>query len=119
MNVSRPWNVSVALSADQGSHPGMTSSNASAWGRASRAGIGSGGCKLKDSRDMFDQACAIIMEGVETGVVEADTEYYQIPHTEIRPRPFKSFGDRLVQVTMSPSSVEVAPRLEGEALDPA
>ncbi len=66
--------------------------------------------ELKDSREMFDEAALIIMEGVETGIVEADTKWYKIPRTEIRPRPFKSFKDRTVMVSMSPSSVEVAAR---------
>ena len=77
---------------------------------AARREFRSFGVELKDSRDMFDQAALIIMEGVETGIVEADTEWYKIPRTEIRPRPFKTFKDRTVMVSMSPSSVEVAAR---------
>lgn len=72
--------------------------------------------ELADSREMFDEAALIIMNGVETGIVEADTKWYQIPRTEIRPRPFKSFKDRTVMVTMSPSSVEVAMRYGLQAL---
>jgi len=64
--------------------------------------------ELKDSREMFDEAAVIVMNGVETGIVEADTKWYQIPRTEVRPRPFKSFKDRTVMVSMSPTSVEVA-----------
>ena len=64
--------------------------------------------ELADSREMFDEAALIIMEGIETGIVEADTKWYKIPRSEIRPRPFKSFKDRTIMVTMSPSSVEVA-----------
>lgn len=77
---------------------------------AARREFRSFGVELKDSRDMFDQAALIIMDGVETGIVEANTEWYKIPRTEIRPRPFKSFNDRTVMVSMSPSSVEVAAR---------
>ncbi|MGB8365815.1 MAG: LLM class flavin-dependent oxidoreductase [Rhizomicrobium sp.] len=66
--------------------------------------------ELADSREMFDEAALIIMQGVETGFVEADTKWYKIPRTEIRPRPFKSFKDRTVMVSMSPSSVQVAAR---------
>lgn len=66
--------------------------------------------ELADSREMFDEGALIIMEGLETGIVEADTNWYKIPRTEIRPRPFKSFKDRTVMVSMSPSSVEVAAR---------
>jgi alkanesulfonate monooxygenase SsuD/methylene tetrahydromethanopterin reductase-like flavin-dependent oxidoreductase (luciferase family) len=77
---------------------------------AARREFRSFGVELKDSREMFDEAAIIIKEGVETGIVEADTAWYKIPRTEIRPRPFKSFKDRTVMVSMSPSSVEVAAR---------
>jgi alkanesulfonate monooxygenase SsuD/methylene tetrahydromethanopterin reductase-like flavin-dependent oxidoreductase (luciferase family) len=59
---------------------------------------------------MFDEAALIIMDGVETGIVEANTKWYKIPRTEVRPRPSKSFKDRTVMVSMSPSSVDVAAR---------
>ena len=77
---------------------------------AARREFRSFNAELADSREMFDEAALIIMQGVETGIVEADTKWYQIPRTEVRPRPFKSFKDRTVMVTMSPSSVEVATR---------
>ena len=83
---------------------------------AARREFRSFGVELADSREMFDEAAAIIIEGVETGVVEADTKWYKIPRTEIRPGPFKSFKDRCVQVTMSPSSVESSARLGTQAL---
>ena len=75
---------------------------------AARREFRSFGVDLADSREMFDEAALIIMEGIETGIVEADTKWYKIPRTEVRPRPFKSFKDRTVMVSMSPSSVEVA-----------
>lgn len=77
---------------------------------AARREFRSFGVELKDSREMFDEAALIIMNGVETGIVESDTKWYKIPRTEVRPRPFKSFKDRTVMVSMSPSSVEVAAR---------
>ena len=77
---------------------------------AARREFRSFGVELKDSREMFDEAALIIMHGVETGIVEADSKWYKIPRTEVRPRPFKSFKDRTVMVSMSPSSVEVAAR---------
>lgn len=63
---------------------------------------------LADSREMFDEAALIVMKGVETGIVEADTKWYKQPRIEVRPRPFKSFKGRTVMVSMSPSSVEIA-----------
>lgn len=71
---------------------------------------------LADSREMFDEAAPIIMEGLETGFVEADTKWYKQPRIEVRPRPERSFKDRTVMVTMSESSVEVAARLGVQSL---
>ncbi len=75
---------------------------------AARREFRSFGVELGDSREMFDEAALIVMQGLETGIVEAEGKWYQIPRTEIRPRPFKSFKERTVMVSMSPSSVEVA-----------
>jgi alkanesulfonate monooxygenase SsuD/methylene tetrahydromethanopterin reductase-like flavin-dependent oxidoreductase (luciferase family) len=66
------------------------------------------GLDMAESRDRFDQACAIILEGLETGFVEADTPFHQQPRVEIRPRPEHSFRDRSYMVGMSPSSIAVA-----------
>lgn len=77
---------------------------------AARREFRSFGVELKDSREMFDEAALIVMRGIETGIVEADSNWFKIPRTEVRPRPFKSFKDRTVMVSMSPSSVEVAAR---------
>ncbi len=64
--------------------------------------------ELADSREMFDEAAIIIMDGLEKGYVEADTKWYKQPRAEIRPRPENWSRDRCVMVSMSPSSVEVA-----------
>jgi len=63
---------------------------------------------LANSREMFDEAAIIIINGLETGFVEADTKWYKQPRIEVRPRPEKSFKDRTVMVSMSSSSVDVA-----------
>ena len=64
--------------------------------------------ELADSREMFDESAIIIMNGLETGFVEADTKHFKQPRTEIRPRPTGWTRDRMVMVSMSPSSAEVA-----------
>ncbi len=63
---------------------------------------------LADSRELFDEAAVIIMEGLETGFVEADTKHFQQPRIEVRPRPHGWTRDRMVMVSMSPGSAEVA-----------
>ncbi len=75
---------------------------------AARREFRSFGVELADTREMFDEYCKMIMEALETGIFEGDGKFCKIPRTEIRPRPFKSFKDRTVMVSMSPSSVEVA-----------
>ena len=74
------------------------------------------GVDLADSREMFDEAALIIMAGLETGYVEADGKWYKQSRVEVRPRPQKSFKDRTVMVSMSPSSAEVAARYGLKAL---
>ena len=64
--------------------------------------------ELADSRAIFDEAAIIIMKGLESGIVQADTEWFQIPETEIRPRPENWDRDRMVMVAMSGGSVDVA-----------
>ena len=66
------------------------------------------GIDMAESRDRFDQAAAIILEGLETGFVEADTPFYKQPRVEIRPRPERSFKGRSYMVGTSPASVGVA-----------
>lgn len=66
---------------------------------------------MSESRDRFDQSAQIILDGLESGYVEADTPFYKQPRVEIRPRPERGFKDRAFMVGMSPSSIEVAARL--------
>lgn len=69
------------------------------------------GLDMGESRARFDEAAQIILDGLETGWVEADGAFYKQPRVEIRPRPERSFRDRSYMVGMSPASVEVAARL--------
>jgi alkanesulfonate monooxygenase SsuD/methylene tetrahydromethanopterin reductase-like flavin-dependent oxidoreductase (luciferase family) len=64
--------------------------------------------ELADSREMFDEAATIIINGLETGFVEADTKWFKQPRVEVRPRPENWSRDRCVMVSMSPSSAAVA-----------
>jgi alkanesulfonate monooxygenase SsuD/methylene tetrahydromethanopterin reductase-like flavin-dependent oxidoreductase (luciferase family) len=66
---------------------------------------------MNETRERFDESAEIILKGLETGFVEADTKHYRQPRVEIRPRPPGSFQGRSYMVGMSPSSVEVAARL--------
>jgi alkanesulfonate monooxygenase SsuD/methylene tetrahydromethanopterin reductase-like flavin-dependent oxidoreductase (luciferase family) len=63
---------------------------------------------IADSRELFDEACLIVMDGLETGTVKANTKHFQQPEVEVRPRPENWTRDRMLMVSMSPSSAEVA-----------
>lgn len=63
---------------------------------------------IADSRELFDEAALIIMDGLETGTVKANTKHFQQPEVEVRPRPENWSRERMLMVSMSPSSAEVA-----------
>jgi alkanesulfonate monooxygenase SsuD/methylene tetrahydromethanopterin reductase-like flavin-dependent oxidoreductase (luciferase family) len=69
------------------------------------------GVDMDESRARFDEAARMIVDAVEKGWIEGDGPYYPQVRTEIRPRPLRSFRDRLYAVGMSPDSVEQAARL--------
>jgi alkanesulfonate monooxygenase SsuD/methylene tetrahydromethanopterin reductase-like flavin-dependent oxidoreductase (luciferase family) len=69
------------------------------------------GANMAEARERFNEAAAIVVQGLETGVVEANTSYYQQARIEVRPRPFKSFKGRRYMVCMSPESFSVAASL--------
>ena len=69
------------------------------------------GIDMASSRDRFDEASRMIIEGLETGFVEGDGPYYKQVRTEVRPRPLKGFRDRFYSVGISPESVEQVARL--------
>ncbi len=74
------------------------------------------GIDMGESRDRFDEAAQMIIEGLEKGYVEGKGEYYAQPRAEIRPRPRAGIRDRLYCVGMSPESVEQAAALGGRLM---
>jgi alkanesulfonate monooxygenase SsuD/methylene tetrahydromethanopterin reductase-like flavin-dependent oxidoreductase (luciferase family) len=66
---------------------------------------------MDTSRDRFDEASRMIIDGLEKGFVEGAGPYYPQVRTEIRPRPLASFRDRFYAVGISPDSVEQVARL--------
>jgi alkanesulfonate monooxygenase SsuD/methylene tetrahydromethanopterin reductase-like flavin-dependent oxidoreductase (luciferase family) len=66
------------------------------------------GVAMDESRARFDEAARMVLDALETGVIEGDGPYYQQPRTAIRPRPERSFRDRTYCVAMSPDSVLAA-----------
>ncbi len=66
---------------------------------------------MSESRDRFDEASQMIIQALETGFIEGAGPYYPQLRTPIRPRPARSFRERLYVVGLSPESVEQAARL--------
>ena len=66
---------------------------------------------MGDSREMFSEYAALVLEALETGVAEYHGKFVQQPRREIRPAPFRSFRDRTYAATMSPDSMPILARL--------
>lgn len=62
---------------------------------------------MSESRERFVEASQIILRALETGILEHDGKYYQIPRRELRPRPSRPFRDRLYAAAVSPESVRI------------
>ncbi|CAN0402560.1 unnamed protein product, partial [Phaeothamnion confervicola] len=64
------------------------------------------GIDMDSSRERFDESTPMILKALESGVMEEHHgKYYQQPRAVIRPKPTRSFRDRLCQVAMSSDSV--------------
>jgi alkanesulfonate monooxygenase SsuD/methylene tetrahydromethanopterin reductase-like flavin-dependent oxidoreductase (luciferase family) len=63
---------------------------------------------IADSRELFDEAALIVMDGLATGTVKANTKHFQQPEVVVRPKPENWTRERMAMVSMSPSSAEVA-----------
>ena len=74
------------------------------------------GIDMSETRERFDEAAEIILRGLETGIVEADGSFYKQARVEVRPRPLKSFKDRIGCVSMSSDSVESCARLGAQMI---
>ncbi|MCW5747071.1 MAG: LLM class flavin-dependent oxidoreductase [Alphaproteobacteria bacterium] len=70
------------------------------------------GIAMDESRERFDEAADMIMAALRTGFIEGNGKFYPQPRIEIRPRPERSFDDRLYAVASSDDSVESAARLK-------
>src|SRR5437867_7116376 len=56
---------------------------------------------MDQSRERFDEAAPMIIEALRTGFIEGHGKHYQQPRIAIRPRPERSFDDRIYAVASS------------------
>ncbi|MFM9848954.1 MAG: LLM class flavin-dependent oxidoreductase [Hyphomicrobiaceae bacterium] len=66
---------------------------------------------MDESRGRFDEAAAMIVNGLKSGFMEGDGKYYKQPRVELRPRPKHSFDGRIYAVASSEDSVDSAAKL--------
>jgi alkanesulfonate monooxygenase SsuD/methylene tetrahydromethanopterin reductase-like flavin-dependent oxidoreductase (luciferase family) len=66
---------------------------------------------MNEARERFDEAAAMISRALETGFMENDGPFYPQPRVELRPRPTRSFKDRMYSVAISPDSADAAANL--------
>jgi alkanesulfonate monooxygenase SsuD/methylene tetrahydromethanopterin reductase-like flavin-dependent oxidoreductase (luciferase family) len=71
---------------------------------------------MGESRERFDEAAAMILGALGTGVIAGDGPFYRQPEVELRPRPESSFADRVYCVASSPDSVVSAVAAKGRLL---
>jgi alkanesulfonate monooxygenase SsuD/methylene tetrahydromethanopterin reductase-like flavin-dependent oxidoreductase (luciferase family) len=74
------------------------------------------GIDLGETRERFDEASAMIVAALENGFIEGDGKFYPTPRTEIRPRPQRSFENRIYAVANSDDSVDACARIGGRMI---
>jgi len=62
------------------------------------------GIPMGEARPRFDQGSALVLEALNKGFFEADTEFFKRPRRDLRPRPTASFDDRVYSIGVSPES---------------
>ena len=59
---------------------------------------------MAEARGRFDEGTALVLEALNKGFFEADTEFFSRPRIELRPRPTRGFEDRVFAIGVSPES---------------
>jgi alkanesulfonate monooxygenase SsuD/methylene tetrahydromethanopterin reductase-like flavin-dependent oxidoreductase (luciferase family) len=66
------------------------------------------GINMSESRDRYDEAFKMVMNGIRTGVVEGNGKYYKQPRVEVHPKPRPELADSVWTVAMSTDSAVAA-----------
>jgi alkanesulfonate monooxygenase SsuD/methylene tetrahydromethanopterin reductase-like flavin-dependent oxidoreductase (luciferase family) len=77
----------------------------------SRMEYGQLGIDMNESRERFDESIEIVLNALETGVVEGKGKFFDILRSPLAPPPTRGFRDRVVVIAMSPDSLQVAANL--------
>ncbi len=65
------------------------------------------GIDMNEARGRFNESAKMVLDALETGFIEGNGPYYPQKRTEIRPRPSRSFKDRIYGVAMSAESAPI------------
>jgi len=63
---------------------------------------------MDEARGRFDQGTELVLQALEKGYFEADTEFFTHPRADLRPRPTAPFHDRVYSIGVSPDSATQA-----------
>jgi alkanesulfonate monooxygenase SsuD/methylene tetrahydromethanopterin reductase-like flavin-dependent oxidoreductase (luciferase family) len=74
----------------------------------SRSEYGYFGIDMEEARDRWMEAIEIVLGALRSGVAEGDGRYYPQPPAPIVPRSGRDLTDRIIEIAMSPESVEIA-----------
>ena len=66
---------------------------------------------MEEARGRFDQGTELVVQALDRGFIEADTEFFKQPRADLRPRPTASFNDRVFSIGVSPESAVQAAAL--------
>lgn len=70
----------------------------------SRREYASFGIPMDQARARFDEGTALVLRALDTGVIEADGPCFTQPRAALRPRPTRTFNDRVYSIGVSPES---------------
>lgn len=71
------------------------------------------GVSMEESRDRFNEAATMILDGLDNGYIEHDGKYFKQVRRDIFPIPERGFRDRLFNIAMSPPSTLAAAEFGG------
>lgn len=74
------------------------------------------GMPMEEARGRFDEGTALVLEALNKGFFEADSEFWKRPKIELRPRPTRGFGDRVYAIGVSPDSALQAAALGAQLM---
>lgn len=71
---------------------------------------------MEEARGRFEEGARLVLDALDKGYMESDTELFRQPRVDIRPRPLRGYRDNLYCVAMSNESAESAAELGGHMM---